>query len=84
MKMTDIPSRVSDPEDRRRAQGLLGRQDGGRLVEDQDLRPSVERLQDLDPLLLADRDVLHEGVRVDGEAEAILRRSPTRAVWRRA
>ena len=33
---------------------LLRRQHGGRLVEDQDLGAAIERLQDLDALLLAD------------------------------
>ena len=34
---------------------LLRRQDGGRLVEDEDVRVPVERLQDLDALLLRPR-----------------------------
>ena len=47
--------------------GLLRREDGGRLVHDQDARLTVERLQDLDPLLLADRELPDPGARVDAE-----------------
>ena len=35
------------------------------LVEDQDVDAPVERLEDLDPLLLADREILDDGRRVD-------------------
>jgi len=49
--------------------GLLRRQDSRRLVEDEDVRPAVERLQDLDALLLADGDVFYASLRVDGEVE---------------
>ena len=42
---------LEDPEE---LDGLLRRQHRGRLVEDEDVRPPVERLQDLDALLLAD------------------------------
>ena len=48
---------------------FLRRQHCSRLVEDEDVRAAVERLQDLDPLLLTDRDVLDPRVRVDAEAE---------------
>ena len=57
------------PEDREDLLGLLGRQDGGRLVEDEDPRVPVERLEDLDALLPADRERADLGVRVDLEAE---------------
>ena len=50
---------------------LLRRQHGRRLVEDEDVGLAVERLQDLDPLLLADADVLDPRVRVDGEVERV-------------
>jgi hypothetical protein len=50
---------------------LLRRQHRGRLVEDQDVGAAVERLQDLGALLLPDRDVLDERVRVDREVEAL-------------
>ncbi len=42
-------------QDREDLLGLLGRQHGRRLVEDEDPGVAVERLQDLDPLLPADR-----------------------------
>ena len=58
-------------DDREQLLRLLRRQHGGRLVEDEDVGAAVERLQDLDPLLLADRDVLDERARVDGEAEPL-------------
>ena len=48
---------------------LLRREDGGRLVEDQDLGAAIERLQDLDPLLDPDRQVADLGVGVDLEPE---------------
>src|SRR5207248_5774081 len=47
---------------------LLRRQDRGRLVEDEDPRLAIERLQDLDPLLLAERELPDPGPRLDGEA----------------
>jgi len=50
--------------------GLLGGQHGGRLVEDEDLGVARERLDDLDALLHADRELLDDGVGVDVEAEA--------------
>ena len=56
-------------DDREQLLRLLRRQHGGRLVEDEDVGAAVERLQDLDPLLLADRDVLDVGAWVDGEPE---------------
>ena len=49
--------------------GLLRRQDGRRLVEDEDPGLAVERLEDLDPLLPADRQRADLGVGVDLEAE---------------
>ncbi len=49
---------------------LLRRQHRGRLVEDQHLRVAVQRLQDLDALLLADGQVLDPGLRRDGEPVA--------------
>ena len=38
------------------------REHGGRLVEDEDLRAAIERLEDLDALRLADREIGHERV----------------------
>ena len=50
---------------------LLRCEHAGRLVEDQDVRVPVERLDDLDALLLTDGDVLHERIRVDRELEGL-------------
>jgi hypothetical protein len=49
--------------------GLLRRQHSRRLVEDQDVGVPIERLQDLDPLLLAHRDGVDAGVRIHVELE---------------
>ena len=51
--------------------GLLRGEHRGRLVEDEHLRVAGERLDDLDPLLHADRQVLDDGVGVDVEAEPL-------------
>ncbi len=45
--------------------GLLRRQHGAGLVEDQDAGAAEQYFQDLDPLLLADRQIGHQRVRVD-------------------
>ena len=73
-------------EDLEQLERLLRREHGGRLVEDQDVGLAVERLQDLDPLLLADRDVGDQRVGVDLElelrgelADALVRRRGSRA-----
>ena len=49
---------------------LLGHQDRGGLVEDDDLGAAVEHLEDLDPLPLADAERLDELVGVEAEAVA--------------
>ena len=54
MKITDVPCPVRLADDLEQLVRLLRGQHGGRLVEDQHLGAAVERLQDLDPLLLAD------------------------------
>ena len=46
---------------------LTRREHGRRLVEDQDVGFAEERLQQLDALLLTDRQVLDPGVRIDEE-----------------
>ena len=71
------------PRDQRAQDGeelvdLLRRQHGGRLVEDQHARIAVERLEDLDALLLTDPDLLDDRVRLDREAVARGDRSRTR------
>ena len=50
---------------------LLRRQHRGRLVEDEDARFAVERLQDLDALLLAERELPDPGARVDVQPVAL-------------
>ncbi len=50
--------------------GLLRRQHRGRLVEDQHTGVAVERLQDLDALLLTHGQLPDAGMRVDGQAVA--------------
>jgi len=52
------------PERGEEGRGLVGSQDGGRLVEDQDGRVPRERPCDLDPLPRPDREVVDEGVRI--------------------
>ena len=47
------------------------RQDRGRLVENEDARVAVERLQNLDPLAHADRQIADTGVGVDRETVAL-------------
>src|SRR5713101_4059619 len=61
--------RLQPADDLEQLGRLLGCQDGCGLVEDEDLGSAVERLQDLDSLLLADADVLHARLRVDGKPE---------------
>ena len=66
-----LPVRLQAADDLEELVRLLRRQHGGRLVEDEDVGAAVERLQDLDPLLLADGDVADERGRVDGEREPL-------------
>ncbi len=68
----DAVTRVGQPpEDPEDLLGLLRRQDRRRLVEDEDLRVAVQDLEDLDPLLPADRERADLGVGVDLEAEPL-------------
>ena len=55
MRMMVLPCALSCAQDAEQVVGLGRRQHAGRLVEDQDVGAAVERLQDLDPLLQADR-----------------------------
>ena len=73
MKMIDLPVRLEAPHDREELVRLLRREHRGRLVEDEEVGAAVERLQDLDALLLADGDVADARRRVDGEPEALAR-----------
>ena len=54
-------------DDAEQAVGLLGREHRGGLVEDEQLRAAVERPQDLDPLEVADRELVDALARVDRE-----------------
>ena len=71
MKMMLWPSLGEAAEDREDLLRLLRREDGRRLVEDEDPRLAVERLEDLDPLLPADRERADLDLGVDLEAEPL-------------
>ena len=55
------------PQRREELRDLLWREDGGRLVKDQDPRAVEQQLDDLDPLLLADRQLPDPRARVDAQ-----------------
>ena len=57
--------------DRDELLGLLRREDGRRLVEDEDVGLAIQRLEDLDALPDADREVLDERIGVDLEPVAL-------------
>ena len=69
MKISESPSPGHASQRREQLLGLAVRQNGRRLVEDQDAGVAIERFQDLDPLPLADREVADACIRVDVEAE---------------
>ena len=71
MKMTVRPSAAIERRVTNSALGLLWREHRRRLVEDQDARLSVERLEDLHPLLLADRELPDSRARLDGDPVAL-------------
>ena len=75
MKMIDMPSRLR-LQDREELPCLLRSEDSRWLVENQDVGAAVERLQDLNPLLLSDGDVLDLRVGIDGEPELLRRMTP--------
>ncbi len=58
-------------DDAMQALGIAGREDGGRLVEDDDANLLGERLGDLDHLLVRDREVADRAPRVDVEPEPV-------------
>ena len=60
MKTIDLPASASAAHDGEQLVGLLRGEHRGRLVEDQQVDVAGERLDDLDPLLGADRQVLHQ------------------------
>ncbi len=51
---------------------LAGRQYGRRLVEDQDVGLAEQRLDEFDPLLLADREVFDLRIGIDTQAVTLL------------
>ena len=71
MKMIDLPRAVRPRIDLEELLRLLRREHRRRLVEDEDVRLAIERLEDLHALLLPHRDVLDPRVRVDGEPVAV-------------
>ena len=62
---------VEGLQDREELRRFLRSEDSRGLVEDEDVGPSVERLQDLHTLLLSDRDVFDVRVGIDRESEAL-------------
>ena len=56
------------PEDGKELFGLLRRQDSGRLVKDEDVGSAIQDLDDLGPLLQADRQVASSRIRVKDES----------------
>ena len=65
------PGVLELPDDAEQVVGLGRGEHRGRLVEDQHGGVPDQRLDDLDPLLDADRQVLHQRVRVDREPVAL-------------
>ena len=57
IRMIVLPCVLELTEDAEEVVGLGRRQHAGRLVEDQDVGAAIERLQDFDALLQADREV---------------------------
>ena len=70
MKTIDVPDSLSWRMIDHELVGLLRGEHRGRLVEDEHLGVAGEGLDDLDPLLHADRQIADQGIRVDVEAEA--------------
>ena len=65
MKMIDLPWSTRLRTTAKKSSTSPGREHGGRLVEDQDVGLAEQRLDELDALLLADREVADLGVGVD-------------------
>ncbi len=68
----DLALVAERPHDREELVDLLRRQDGRRLVEDEQLAAAVKDLQDLDALLQPERQVLHLRVGIHRDAETLL------------
>ncbi len=71
MKMIDRPCGHHLGQRGEQRLAFLRRQHRGRLVEDQDARVAVQRLEDLDPLPLADRQAADPRLRLHRQAEAL-------------
>ena len=71
MKMIDLPWSTRLRTTLEELVDLARGEHGGGLVEDQDVGLPVERLDQLDALLLADREVADHGVGVDVEPVAL-------------
>ena len=69
-----MPLRSKPAQDSEDLLRLLGGEDGGGLVEDEDAGIAVERLEDLDPLLLTDGQSVDPGVGIEVEAELLAER----------
>ena len=67
MKTRPWPSLDHVPQRHKQIIDFLGRQHGGRLVQNDETGAPVERFEDLDALLLADRKLPDVGIRVDLE-----------------
>ena len=66
----DAPSGVRQrPQVLEQLGGLLGREDGRGLVEDEDASPVEQHLHDLDALLLADRQLPDPGAGLDSQPD---------------
>ena len=83
MKMIDKPFGHQARERREQRGRLLRRQHRRRLVEDQDPRVAIKRLQDLDALALADGQRADARVRIDAQSELLAGRDEPRASARR-
>ena len=79
IRMMVLPSSRRVREHAEQMVGLGGRQHAGGLVEDQDIGAAIERLQDFDALLLADREVLDDRIGIDVEAVFAWRGAAARA-----
>ena len=60
--------RAQGPQQVKQRVGFRRGQHGGRFVQNENIGAPVERLQDFDPLLQADRKIADNGVRFDSEA----------------
>ena len=74
MRMIGLALVAQHAEDAEQVVGLGGRQHAGRLVENEDFGAAIQRLQDFDALLHADRKFLDQRVGID--FEAVIRLEP--------